>query len=91
MSSPVLFGVKRQLKKIAHPAIRRLRPAPPLPTEPASVRWGADRGRPVDRHYIDGFIERTQQKDDARPDQHPRRPLRRAVADAVLRSHGLGD
>jgi SAM-dependent methyltransferase len=30
-------------------------------TTPLSSGWGFDRGRPVDRYYIDGFLERHQQ------------------------------
>lgn len=35
---------------------RMLRPAPSLPTEPCSRLFGFDRGRPIDRHYIDAFL-----------------------------------
>lgn len=56
MSEPITKRVKKGLKKIVHPAVRQLKPAPPLPTEPMSVRWGSDRGTPVDRYYIDRFI-----------------------------------
>ena len=49
-----LLGVRRWLRRRYPPAwmgtLRR--------TTPLSSGWGFDRGRPVDRYYIDGFLER---------------------------------
>ncbi len=54
----------RELRRLAGAARRRLRPAPPTAREqvglrslePVSRQFGADRGRPVDRFYIERFL-----------------------------------
>jgi SAM-dependent methyltransferase len=47
-------GIGHRLRRAMRPAwfgtLRR--------TTPIGVHWGYDRGRPVDRYYIDGFLER---------------------------------
>ncbi len=58
MSKAITRRVKRQLKRVVQPAVRRLGPASELPTEPLSTRWGTDRGTPIDQHYLRRFMER---------------------------------
>ncbi len=41
-------AVRRRLRPVRWGSLRRL--------EPVSARWGSERGRPVDRHYIDAFL-----------------------------------
>jgi SAM-dependent methyltransferase len=53
----MIGALKKQLKKVAHPAIRKLRPAPQLMRKPLSTRWGTDRGTPVDHHFLQRFME----------------------------------
>jgi SAM-dependent methyltransferase len=56
--------VRAGLRRVAGAARRRLRPAPPSARErvglralePVSRQFGADRGRPVDRFYIERFL-----------------------------------
>jgi SAM-dependent methyltransferase len=56
--------VRAELRRLAGAARRRLRPAPPSVREqvglrllePVSRQFGADRGRPVDRFYIERFL-----------------------------------
>ena len=57
MSTTLVKGFKKQLKKIVHPTVRTLKPAPDLPTEPLSTKWGSDRGTPIDLHFINRFVE----------------------------------
>jgi len=55
---------RRELRRLAGAARRRLRLAPPSARdrvglrelEPTSRQFGADRGRPVDRFYIESFL-----------------------------------
>jgi SAM-dependent methyltransferase len=57
MKVPFKSRLKTRLKQIAHPAMRRFRPAPKLLSQPLSRRYGMERGTPVDRYYIDRFLE----------------------------------
>jgi SAM-dependent methyltransferase len=43
-------SVRRRLRRVRWGSLRRL--------EPVSPRWGSERGRAVDRHYIDAFLAR---------------------------------
>jgi SAM-dependent methyltransferase len=55
----------RELRAVKHVMRRRLQPATfVLPTEPLSDYWGIDRGTPIDRLYIETFLER--HRDDIR-------------------------
>ena len=49
--------VKTQLKRVVHPLMRSIKPAPTLRSEPLSTRWGTERGTPIDHYYLDRFIE----------------------------------
>ena len=49
--------LKQQLKKIVQPAIRLLKPSASIPAKPISNNWGAERGTPLGRHFIDEFMK----------------------------------
>jgi hypothetical protein len=49
--------MKKLLKKIINPAIRMLKPPPAIPHQPISSNWGAERGTPLGRHFIDRYME----------------------------------
>ncbi len=57
MSLVSIHGIKKHLKKVAHPAVKRFKPAHDIPDRPLSTRWGSDRGTPIDRHFIDQFLQ----------------------------------
>lgn len=48
-AGPLRQGVRRLLRPARLGVLRR--------TRPLSEHWGFDRGTPVDRHYIEGFLE----------------------------------
>lgn len=48
---------KEAIKRVVHPAIRLLRPAPDLLTRPVSRTWGHERGTPTGRNFINQFLE----------------------------------
>ena len=48
---PLIDLVARRLRRVVRPRSLALRK-----TKPLSDRWGADRGTPVDRHYIERFL-----------------------------------
>jgi hypothetical protein len=51
--------MKSQLKSIVQATLRRLAPADSaaMATSPVSRAFGLDRGQPIDRYYIDAFLE----------------------------------
>jgi len=55
----VLDAIRRARRGEKHvPTVGRVRFGDFRKLQPFSRRWGFDRGRPVDRHYIDAFLER---------------------------------
>jgi SAM-dependent methyltransferase len=51
-------GVRRRVREHAWRILRPVRLGALGRTEPLSREWGYDRGKPIDRYYIDAFIER---------------------------------